>query len=85
MSQEHSTAEQYFEGLFNDELTRIKALAISIIGMDRAAGQLEHHVVLYQMGELAEMILEQESRIRKILGDLEMEMRKEKIQIPQAA
>jgi hypothetical protein len=80
LNQEHSTTG-YFEGLLNDELTRIKALGISIVGMERAGGQLGNHDVLYQVSELAEMILEQESKIREIMGALKKRVLAGEIQI----
>jgi hypothetical protein len=68
-------------GLINDELARIKSLAVSIVSVARAAddGELEdlpYNVhPLNHIEELATLILEQENEIREILEDAQAGIR----------
>jgi hypothetical protein len=71
MGQERSTTSVDLGSLINDELSRIKALAISIIGVAHAGDELEdlpYNVhPLDHVQQLATLILEQENKIRKDL------------------
>ena len=88
MSQEHSITVSDLEGLINDELSRIKALAVSIIGVARDREELENLPYdvhpLDHLEELATLILVQQNKIRETLGDLELKMLKGEIQISTA-
>jgi len=87
LSQQHSTMDLDLQSLINDELSRIKALALSIIAMGRSGGELESILdidVSFQVDELAGMILEQTGKIREILGNSGMKVSTGKAQIQQS-